>query len=410
MFRGVHGKRLGSVLDALGKCSATAQGLRKPITHGAFGLMGQRIYLAAEGSQALGFLKVGEKHLFVAPPPQLAERTRAGAQEVLREMSPVCALDFYVHESCQRSGVGLKIFQAMLEHEGLRPAQLGYDRPSKKFLAFLAKHYGLKKYQEQNNNFVVFDAFYERAAEDNATRGSRTRGACHEHEASRPLGGMVLAGSAVDGSSGIRAHGACRAYEDSEARSGARQVAAHDSVAVGPSDSRAQGASHESEVVRAHGGSLAFCPPRSESPYAARPPLLPRHALVTSDISSVSGSLQQSEGLMTCQASTKDMLQQPSHGRCPQAAGGFRDAQRFQDSSHSGPRRVSSVPADIPAAGMPSRAGETRSNQISSGRSASYDGGLGAPAGVCTSGSSAGGSSRRFASPLSHAGQNILIR
>jgi alpha-tubulin N-acetyltransferase 1 len=40
------------------------------------------------------------------------------------------------------------------------PARLAYDRPSEKFLAFLAKHHGLVKYQNQTNNFVVFDAYF----------------------------------------------------------------------------------------------------------------------------------------------------------------------------------------------------------------------------------------------------------
>ena len=48
----------------------------------------------------------------------------------------------------------------MLEREGVRPEKLGYDRPSEKLIAFLGKHYGLKKYVPQNNNFVVFDAYW----------------------------------------------------------------------------------------------------------------------------------------------------------------------------------------------------------------------------------------------------------
>ena len=36
----------------------------------------------------------------------------------------------------------------------------GYDRPSDKFLNFLKKHYGLKEYVPQNNNFVIFDDYF----------------------------------------------------------------------------------------------------------------------------------------------------------------------------------------------------------------------------------------------------------
>jgi alpha-tubulin N-acetyltransferase 1 len=49
----------------------------------------------------------------------------------------------------------------MLEKEAIRPDKLGYDRPSEKLLAFLAKHYGLKRYVPQNNNYVVYNAFFE---------------------------------------------------------------------------------------------------------------------------------------------------------------------------------------------------------------------------------------------------------
>ncbi len=73
----------------------------------------------------------------------------------------MCVLDFYVHESVQREGHGKQLFDLMLETENVSPAKLGYDRPSSKLLAFCAKHFGLKKYVPQNNNFVVFDAYWE---------------------------------------------------------------------------------------------------------------------------------------------------------------------------------------------------------------------------------------------------------
>ena len=49
----------------------------------------------------------------------------------------------------------------MLEKEAIRPDKLGYDRPSEKLLGFLAKHYGLKRYVPQNNNYVVYNAYFE---------------------------------------------------------------------------------------------------------------------------------------------------------------------------------------------------------------------------------------------------------
>ena len=94
----------------------------------------------------MGLLKVGEKKLFI--------RSESGQ---IKEISPLCVLDFYVHESCQRSGIGKLLFEFMLYHEYVQPEKLGYDRPSPKLFAFLAKHYGLKQYVPQNNNFVVYN-------------------------------------------------------------------------------------------------------------------------------------------------------------------------------------------------------------------------------------------------------------
>lgn len=49
----------------------------------------------------------------------------------------------------------------MLKTENVEPRKLAYDRPSPKLKAFLAKHYNLKNFIPQNNNFVVYDDYYE---------------------------------------------------------------------------------------------------------------------------------------------------------------------------------------------------------------------------------------------------------
>ena len=74
----------------------------------------------------------------------------------MREIKPLCVLDFYVHESVQRNGIGKQLFERMLQVEKVLPQKLGYDRPSEKLLSFLSKHYYLKKYVPQSNNYVVF--------------------------------------------------------------------------------------------------------------------------------------------------------------------------------------------------------------------------------------------------------------
>ena len=42
----------------------------------------------------------------------------------LHEVEPVCVLDFYVHESRQRTGCGKKLFEAMLEVRRIEPRAL----------------------------------------------------------------------------------------------------------------------------------------------------------------------------------------------------------------------------------------------------------------------------------------------
>jgi len=152
--------------------SAAAQGLRKPVTFGSpYGLNDQRVYLLVEGRRALGFLKVGIKRLFVAS--ALGDGF-ADVKDAFREIAPLCALDFYVHERCQRSGHGRRLFDTMLAREQIAPARLGYDRPSPKLMAFLKKHYGLSKYMPQSNNFVVFDAYFDPSAQEDAENCSLT--------------------------------------------------------------------------------------------------------------------------------------------------------------------------------------------------------------------------------------------
>lgn len=49
----------------------------------------------------------------------------------------------------------------MLEAEGTTADQVAYDRPSPKLLAFLHKHYSLANYVPQNNNFVVYEQYFQ---------------------------------------------------------------------------------------------------------------------------------------------------------------------------------------------------------------------------------------------------------
>ncbi|XP_071356707.1 alpha-tubulin N-acetyltransferase 1 isoform X3 [Trachinotus anak] len=136
--------------------SPQAQQLTAPITS-ASKLQSQRhqLYLLKDGERhgghgvVVGFLKVGYKKLF------LLDR-----QGVHVEAEPLCVLDFYIAENLQRHGYGMELFDFMLQHKNVEPVLMAYDRPSPKFLSFLAKHYCLAQSVPQVNNFVVFEGFF----------------------------------------------------------------------------------------------------------------------------------------------------------------------------------------------------------------------------------------------------------
>ncbi|KAL4168145.1 hypothetical protein KRP22_011548 [Phytophthora ramorum] len=146
---------LGDVVDTLGSKSAIAQALSHEITSAdlfaASAASQQALTLARDDVEGVvGFLKTGIKHLFYMSP-----------RGEYVEVDPICVLDFYVDEAWQRRGVGIQLFQHLLQEERVAPAQLAYDRPSPKLFAFLKKHAGLTEYFPQPNRFVVFDAYFQ---------------------------------------------------------------------------------------------------------------------------------------------------------------------------------------------------------------------------------------------------------
>jgi alpha-tubulin N-acetyltransferase 1 len=58
------------------------------------------------------------------------------------------------------------LFNVVLDTYRITPDKLGYDRPSEKLIAFNAKHFGLKSYVPQNNNYVVYDAYFNAPAQN----------------------------------------------------------------------------------------------------------------------------------------------------------------------------------------------------------------------------------------------------
>lgn len=108
----------------------------------------------------VGLLKIGRKSLYVFD--KLGETRHVNAPSVL---------DFYIHESRQRGGLGKILFEYMLEFENLLPEQLAIDRPSDKLLGFLRKHYALTQKIPQMNNFVIYDGFFAPEQSQNVNGG-----------------------------------------------------------------------------------------------------------------------------------------------------------------------------------------------------------------------------------------------
>jgi len=152
-----YGDEMTRLLDTIGEASRLAQGLNRPVTSArSFIGSNQALFIMTNPAEnngngvVLGLLKTGPKKLFLL--------NRMGSQN---ELTPTCVLDFYIHESCQRMGLGKMLFNHFLQTEKISNIQqLAIDRPSDKFLGFLRKHYGLWDMIPQVNNFVIFEGFF----------------------------------------------------------------------------------------------------------------------------------------------------------------------------------------------------------------------------------------------------------
>lgn len=138
------------ILDKMGELSAKAQSLPTRVTScSKFFPSDQVLILKADKNRVFGYIKVGPKKLFLRD--NLFN---------YHERRTLCVLDFYVYEPYQRKGIGKLIFDYMLNYENIHPGLLAYDRPTLRLLSFLKKNYGLDKYTTQNNNFIIFDNFF----------------------------------------------------------------------------------------------------------------------------------------------------------------------------------------------------------------------------------------------------------
>ncbi|KAK3932042.1 Alpha-tubulin N-acetyltransferase [Frankliniella fusca] len=163
--------KVSTVLDQMGIVSAKAQKLSVAITSAAkLRNTDHVVYVMTDpdGNKGhgtvVGILKVGSKKLFIYD--------LTGVQW---EMEPLCVLDFYIHESKQRTGCGRLLFDYMLKDQGVSPNHLALDQPSESFLSFMCKHYGLDSIIPQINSFVIYDSFFEGRLDKG--RGSSNHGA-----------------------------------------------------------------------------------------------------------------------------------------------------------------------------------------------------------------------------------------
>jgi len=166
-----YSPNLKIVLDLIGEASRIAQNLHRPVTSaGSFASSDQTLYMLIDPKRnngngaVLGIIKTGPKKLFLL--------NRKGVQH---EMNLSCILDFYIHESCQRMGLGKMLFDHFLKVEDFDVRRLVIDRPSNKFLAFLQKHYKLHDIIPQVNNFVIFEGFFEQEELKNGSTSQQNR-------------------------------------------------------------------------------------------------------------------------------------------------------------------------------------------------------------------------------------------
>lgn len=91
-------EKVKQVVDNMGYASQKAQTLFTPVTTASKFFNedhDHRLYISAQSTTVVGLLKIGKKKLFI----------RDGVGRI-KEINPLCVLDFYVHESMQRSGEG----------------------------------------------------------------------------------------------------------------------------------------------------------------------------------------------------------------------------------------------------------------------------------------------------------------
>jgi len=148
--------KIAVIIDEMGKASAVAQELKSPVTSAAkLANSDHVVYMMTEHNapghfSVVGILKMGWKKLYLFD--------KSGSRS---EAMVYCLLDFYIHESKQRKGYGSRLMNYMLQDIDLEAKHLAIDKPTKKLLQFMWKHYQLSKLVNQGNNFVIYEEFFD---------------------------------------------------------------------------------------------------------------------------------------------------------------------------------------------------------------------------------------------------------
>ncbi|KHN86403.1 Alpha-tubulin N-acetyltransferase 2 [Toxocara canis] len=147
-------------IDRMGALSAEAQGLKRVLT--SYDKLidsddGQVLYLMwkkdpnhEKSSIVIGILKIGYKCLYLMDASMKTFKT-----------TPLCILDFYVHDTLQRRGNGHALFEYMIQHEGSSVEKVAIDKPSDSLLQFMNKYYALTNPLWQSTNYVVYAPFFD---------------------------------------------------------------------------------------------------------------------------------------------------------------------------------------------------------------------------------------------------------
>lgn len=161
--RAVAKKQLAWCIERMGKLSAKAQGMHAAATTIQKLNEKDSVYLlaAVEDGLVIGMLKVGFKDLYLF--------NEQGQISSYRETPAI--LDFHVHKSHQRCGLGKRLIEYMLADQGWSLGKCAFVSPSAMMRAFLAKHYKLVKPVPQSNKFVLFKDFFRK--DDNDAQAER---------------------------------------------------------------------------------------------------------------------------------------------------------------------------------------------------------------------------------------------